>query len=75
MMDLFRGLTDDQLALLGCVIALAGCAAVLSASYVIGRVVRGRADVAREESITIRMADHAGPAAAGRGEEARRKAA
>jgi hypothetical protein len=40
-MELFRQLSDDQLALLGCAGALAAAFTVMAVSYHVGRLVRG----------------------------------
>lgn len=40
-MDLLNGLTDDQLAIAGCALALTVCGTLMSLSYYLGRFLRG----------------------------------
>jgi hypothetical protein len=50
-MDLFRQMSDDQLALIGCAGALAAAFTVMAVSYHVGRLVRGD----RQEQRVLRL--------------------
>ncbi len=53
-MDMLQGLSDDQTALMGCVLALTVCSGILSASYLVG-LTFGRRRAGSEAPDTIRM--------------------
>ena len=53
-MDMLQGLSDDQTALMGCVLALTVCSGILSASYLVG-LTFGRRRAGSEPPDTIRM--------------------
>lgn len=43
MIEILDSLTDDELALLGCLLAFAAAGTIMSLSYYVGRAVRGNA--------------------------------
>ncbi len=70
-MTLFSGMTDDQIALLGCFAALVVCGGLMSLSYYI----RPRRTLERETETTLRFPVRETPAAESTKRESRRRAA